>query len=52
MKIWILALAMLAAYSTAIAQNQLFHSLGLGFEGGERQGNGSHPRMHIEGDRL
>ena len=52
MKIWILALAMLAAYSTAIAQNQLFHSLGLGFEGGERQGNCSHPRMHIEGDRL
>ena len=52
MKIWILALAMLAAYSTAIAQNQLFHSLGLGFEGGERQGICSHPRMHIEGDRL
>ena len=52
MKIWILALAMLAAYSTAIAQNQLFHSLGLGFEGGERQGSCSHPRMHIEGDRL
>ena len=52
MKIWILALAMLAAYSTAIAQNKLFHSLGLGFEGGERQGNCSHPRMHIEGDRL
>ena len=43
---------MLAAYSTAIAQNKLFHSLGLGFEGGERQGNCSHPRMHIEGDRL
>ena len=31
---------------------QLFHSLGLGFNGGERQGNFSQPRMHVEGDRL
>lgn len=52
MKIWIIAFTMLAAYSTAIAQNQLFHSLDAGSEWGERQGNRSHPRMHIEGDKL
>lgn len=34
------------------ASAQLFHPLGLGFNGGERQGNFSQPRMHVEGDRL
>jgi len=34
------------------ASAQLFHPLGLGFNGGERQGNSSQPRMHVEGDRL
>lgn len=31
---------------------QLLRPLGLGFNGGERQGNCSQPRMHVEGDRL
>ena len=31
---------------------QLFQSLDLGFNGGERQGLFSQPRMHVEGDRL
>jgi len=30
----------------------LLRPLGLGFNGGERQGNCSQPRMHVEGDRL
>ena len=34
------------------ASAQLFHPLNLGFNGGERQGNFSLPRMHVEGDRL
>ena len=34
------------------ASAQLFHPLNLGFYGGERQGNSSQPRMHVEGDRL
>ena len=34
------------------ASAQLFQSLGLGFNGGERQGNSSQPRMHVEGERL
>ena len=34
------------------ASAQLFKSLGLGFNGGERQGNFSQPRMHVEGERL
>lgn len=34
------------------ASAQLFHPLGLGFNGGERQGNFSQPRMHVEGNRL
>jgi photosystem II stability/assembly factor-like uncharacterized protein len=34
------------------ASAQLFHSLGLDFNGGERQGDFSQPRMHLEGDRL
>ena len=34
------------------ASAQLFRPLGLGFSGGERQGNFSLPRMHVEGDRL
>ncbi len=43
---------MLAVFTTAVAQAQLFHPLGLGFNGGERQGEYSQPRMHVEGDRL
>lgn len=31
---------------------QLFRPLGLGFNGGERQGNSSQPKMHVEGDIL
>lgn len=31
---------------------QLFQSLDLGFNGGERQGLFSQPKMHVEGDRL
>ena len=34
------------------ASAQLFHPLNLGFNGGERQGNFSQPRMHVESDRL
>lgn len=34
------------------ASAQLFHSLNLGFNGGERQGNFSQLRMHVESDRL
>ena len=34
------------------ASAQLFCPLNLGFNGGERQGNFSQPRMHVEGDRL
>lgn len=34
------------------ASAQLLHSLGLDFNGGERQGDFSQPRMHLEGDRL
>ncbi|MCK8623745.1 WD40/YVTN/BNR-like repeat-containing protein [Prevotella sp. E13-27] len=34
------------------ASAQLFHPLDLGFNGGERQGNFSQPRMHVESDRL
>ena len=34
------------------ASAQLFHPLNLGFNGGERQGNFSKPRMHVESDRL
>ena len=47
-----LSFSMLAVFSMAVAQNQLFHSLGLGFNGGERQGDFSQPRMHVEGDKL
>lgn len=35
-----------------IASAQLFRPLGLGFNGGERQGNLSQPRMHVEGNEL
>ena len=34
------------------ASAQLFRPLNLGFNGGERQGNFSQPRMHVESDRL
>ena len=52
MKIWRVAFVMLAVFTTLAAQAQLFHPLGLGFNGGERQGDSSQPRMHVEGDRL
>ena len=52
MKIWRLAFAMIAVFTTLAAQAQLFHPLGLDFNGGERQGDSSQPRMHVEGDRL
>ena len=35
-----------------VASAQLFRPLNLGFNGGERQGNFSQPRMHVEGDML
>lgn len=34
------------------ASAQLFRPFNLGFNGGERQGNFSQPRMHVEGDKL
>ncbi|MBQ7421435.1 MAG: hypothetical protein IJ551_08440 [Prevotella sp.] len=34
------------------ASAQLFRPLGLGFNGGERQGEFSQPKMHVEDDRL
>lgn len=49
-KIIITILLTVALSITATAQ--LFHSLGLGFNGGERQGECSQPRMHIEGNKL
>ena len=50
--IYAIAFAMFAVFTTATAQAQLFQPLGLGFNGGERQGDFSQPRMHVEGDRL
>jgi hypothetical protein len=47
-----IAITLFAVFTTAVAQNQLFHPLGIGFRGGERQGEFSQPRMHIEGNRL
>jgi len=49
-----LRLSILVLYTIAsmTAQAQFFRPLGLGFNGGERQGNFSQPRMHVEGDRL
>ena len=35
-----------------VTSAQLFRPLNLGFNGGERQGNFSQPRMHVEGNRL
>ena len=35
-----------------VASAQLFRPLNLGFNGGERQGNFSLPKMHVEGDML
>jgi len=43
-------LIVIALPITAMAQS--FHPLGLGFNGGGRQGECSQPRMHIEGDKL
>ena len=45
-------ITILLALVAISGQAQLFHPLGLGFNGGERQGNFSQPRMHVEGDRL
>ena len=45
-------LVTLAVFTTVVAQAQLFRPLNLGFNGGERQGVFSQPRMHIEGDKL
>ena len=45
-------LVTLAVFTTVVAQAQLFRPLGLGFNGGERQGIFSQPRMHVEGDKL
>ena len=45
-------ITILLALVAISGQAQLFHPLGLGFNGGERQGECSHPRMHIEGDKL
>jgi photosystem II stability/assembly factor-like uncharacterized protein len=39
-------------YPSTTDSAQLFHPLNLGFSGGERQGNLSQPRMHVEGDML
>ncbi len=47
-----LALVMLTLTLPITATAQLFQSLGLGFNGGERQGICSQPRMHIEGNVL
>jgi len=47
-----LIILFLAAFITMTVYGQLFHSLGLGIEKGERQGEFSQPRMHVEGDRL
>ena len=52
MKIWRIMFMMLAVFTTVVAQAQLYHPLGLGFNGGERQGIFSQHRMHVEGDRL
>ncbi|MBQ9649938.1 MAG: hypothetical protein IJV25_05900 [Prevotella sp.] len=52
MRIWRIMFMTLAVFTTVVAQAQLFRPLGLGFNGGERQGIFSQPRMHIEGDRL
>ena len=35
-----------------VASAQLFRPLNLGFNGGERQGNFSQPKMHVEGEML
>ena len=45
-------ITILLALVAMLGQAQLFHPLGLGFNGGERQGECSHPRMHIKGDKL
>ena len=51
MKLWSYFLSVLLTLSLT-ASAQLFHPLGLGFSGGERQGNFSQPRMHVEGEKL
>ena len=45
-------ITILLALVAVAGQAQLFHPLGLGFSGGERQGNLSQPRMHVEGEKL
>ena len=51
MKLWSYFLSVLLTLPLT-ASAQLFHPLGLGFSGGERQGNFSQPRMHVEGEKL
>lgn len=51
MKLWSYFLSVLLTLPLT-ATAQLFHPLGLGFSGGERQGNFSQPRMHVEGEKL
>ena len=51
MKLWSYFLSVLLTLSLT-ASAQLFHPLGLSFSGGERQGNFSQPRMHVEGEKL
>ena len=51
MKLWSYFLSVLLTLPLT-ASAQLFHPLGLSFSGGERQGNFSQPRMHVEGEKL
>ena len=51
MKLWSNFLSVLLTLPLTTSA-QLFHPLGLGFSGGERQGNLSQPRMHVEGEKL
>ena len=45
-------ITILFALIALVGQAQLFRPLDLDFNGGERQGECSHPRMHVEGDKL
>lgn len=46
------AVLAIVAFISATIYGQLFHPLGLGIGLGERQGNFSQPRMHVEGNIL
>ena len=52
MKTYRLVIAILATFFPVFIHGQLLHPLGLSPEMGERQGDFSQPRMHIENDRL